>query len=198
MKLNIVILTKDEPEAFRLIAHTCECCDPTDTVTVWDDFSEVGWVGVIRSLQAVYLFDFQQHRVNRNFSDHRNAVKDLLPAGEWILMLDADEWFESDFFDHMRRLPVIRPECDAFAPARCNGFYDPTNPTRPVFNPDTKLTCYPDHQPRMFKNIPAIHYENAIHEWLRGCTMGKLLGKDHTIYHHKPITWRNRYQEFDK
>lgn len=197
MKVNVVILTKEEPQAFRLIGRVCELIDPGDAVIVWDDYSNPEWLAILDFYRQVYRFSFYQHSLNSDFSAHRNAVKDKVPHGEWIVMLDADEWILPGFFVRLKREIASRPGVDGLFVSRFSTWY-PTDTLFEITEPDwPKLVSsdsYPDWQPRVFRNLPHMRFVRPVNEWFENfANAPRIQGKDITILHHKPKDWKNRY-----
>lgn len=204
MKLNIVILTKDEPEAFRLIARVCELSRPEDRVIVWDDFSCVTWLGMLRYWQQVFPFEYRQHEWDHSFCRHRNAVKPVIHPGEWVVMIDADEWVGKAFLRSIRNAIERHPKADSFLISRVNGFYphavvskmpEPDWDNLKFWDKTGPFPSYPDWQPRVWRNDPDICYVHDVCNWFSGTkTTVELSGKDVSLFHFKSKYWFNRYK----
>ncbi len=104
-----------------------------------------------------------------DFGAQRNAMLSQC-SGDWILYLDADERLAPATWSMLPSL--LSPDCP-------EGFFFP----RMTFHPDQAhcmagLGLWPDLQLRLFKNLPGIRFERAVHERLRGLNgkRGLLLG----------------------
>lgn len=196
MKLHIVILTKNEPEAFRLISRVCETKRSEDRVIIWDDLSGVGWRCMLNYYRQIYPLEYHQHAWNSSFCNHRNSVKPIIPEGEWVVMLDADEWIEPTFLQRVHIAIEEHPKADSFLISRVNGYYNHLSDSK-MPEPDwsnVQAENWPDWQPRVFKNIPEICYVHDVFNWFSGCKCTlELSGEGVSLFHFKVRSWTNRY-----
>lgn len=177
--MNIVVMTKGEWQAFILVTELLRQMSSRDRLLVWDDESPADWVHQMNKLTRV-----ANDPLCGNFGEHRNRVKNQFLEGEWILMLDADEFIQPDFLYAVGREMDVG-ERDALYFERRNTFWEDTGSIVPPI-PDYSKPYRPDFQGRAFRNIPAIHYEGIIHEALHDYDWPAYLsGKPFTIIHHK-------------
>ena len=121
LPLTVIITTKDEPEAFRLIGRICEQVAPGDEVIIEDDQSQPEFIEGIKFYRAVYpCLQLVSHALNDDFSTHRNYMHEVVPRGRWMVLLDADEWVSMRFLGAIRRQIALNPEVDVFGLARVN------------------------------------------------------------------------------
>lgn len=188
--MNFVVMTKGEWQAFALVLELRKQCSASDNLLVWDDFSPDNWVE-----QMTDLAEVKQDAANRNMGEHRNRVKQHFPFGEWIVMLDADEWVQPGFVESLRTRVDAEPGADVFYLERHNSYWDDTGS---VVVPDVDYSkpFRPDYQPRGFRNSNAIRYSGAIHEGFESYHWPLFLrGPPFTLIHHRKNSPR-RYADW--
>lgn len=196
MTINFVVMTKDEPQAFRLMKEINRQYDPeTDTLTVWDDYSSPEWLSECYSV-AEGRWNVVQHRLNEDFSDHRNAALRSLPDEEWVLFLDADEMIQSGFISGIKSRIDQNPESDFLIFPRFNTWWNEHgNDQTPVVPPDDP-PFDGDRQGRGILNGRGIYWKNRVHEVVTGQKSSlNFYGNPFTILHHRENTVR-RYTYF--
>lgn len=178
--ITFTVMTKDEPEAFRLLEILHLQLRRHHHILILDDFSNESYYRHLASFADYWRPNclLYRHALNQHFSQHRNYVKGLVPHGEWIVMLDADEVVMPGFVEGVSKTLRENPEADALFFQRSNSFYDPPEDSTPPVPDFTKpFPGGDDFQPRGFLNVPNIYYvkprDNELqgykHEvWLKG------------------------------
>lgn len=105
----------------------------------------------IAKMYTDYIYDFQW---TNNFSDARNYAQ-MKATGEWILVLDADEYVDQDNF-----VEAIQ-ELRSF-PSTVDSLYCTIYNFVGVYGEEV----IQHHNMRFYRNIPSLHYIRAIHEQL--------------------------------
>lgn len=188
--MNVVILTKDEWQAFELVIEVHRQMEAGDTLLVWDDCSSPQWLAQMKDIAEVKI-----DPANKNLSDHRNRVKAHIPPGEWIVMIDADERIQPGFLAALNA-KIKLTDCDAMWLERHNTYWDSRGQIVPPSTIDYAKPFDPDYQPRLFRNLPEIHFENPIHHVLNGHKKAEFLkGPPFTIIHHRQNCPR-QYENF--
>lgn len=178
--MNIVVMTKDEPCAFDLVRELEAQMNGRHRLLVWDDFSSPEW---LRSMSV--LAEVRQNALQSHFANHRNRVKCQFRDGEWILMLDADEWIQPGFIAAMELETSGVDGRDVMFFERRNTFHEDTGSSDHP-SVDYRRPFKPDFQGRAFLNLPHIRYEGHVHEGLKGFDWPVYLkGPPFTIIHHK-------------
>jgi glycosyltransferase involved in cell wall biosynthesis len=190
--MHIVVMTKDEVEAFRLLAEATTQVDSDDRVYILDDYSSDEYICKVRSEFPMCVV--VQHALCDNFSMHRNSVKSVVPDGEWIVMLDADEMVMPGFVRGVQETICRFSNVDALYFQRYNTLYRDGESDVPR-QPSEGEKFNDDFQGRGFKNRSEICYSGIVHEQLGGFKLCMLLsGKPFTILHHKSVNKVERYR----
>lgn len=174
MNIHVGIMCHLEEELFRLLTRLREC-GSVGTVQVLDDFSGNGYDTYVESLCREYGFRFAQRHLNLDFSAQRNHLMSLMPKGDFMAMLDADEMVPVCFFDHASTFIEANPESDSVSIARKNVTIGYDNSHRIVM----------ERHVRIFRNVDYIHFGGRIHEGQRGLRNTIVLPPEDEIEHTK-------------
>lgn len=179
-------MTKGELQAFSLVVELLRQMNPHDRLMVWDDFSPKDWVEqMVQALRCVrpqtaFLF---QDAVNNHFGEHRNRAKQHFPNGEWIFMVDADEWIQDGLISGLNEIISEDGETDAIFLERQNTFWQDTGTLVP---PGRDESSPSEFQGRAFLNYPWIRFERHVHEGIVGFLHPRYLkGGPFCLIHHK-------------
>lgn len=121
-----------------------------DEIVIVDSFSSDNTISVGKK----YTHNIYSHKFDSNFSIIRNFGIDKV-KNEWIIVLDADEFFSNNAELIIRQL-ISNNNVDGYL-----------FPRRNYINKNNYLKYgyfYPDYQLRLFKNIKKIRYYGQIHE----------------------------------
>lgn len=191
--LTVVISTKDEPEAFRLVSRICEQAQSEDEIIILDDYSHETFTAALRFYAAVYPFlRVISHELNDDFSAHRNFVHRFIRLGRWMVLLDADEWVSKSFLSAIREKIQANPSVDVFALARINTLHNGDQWSQPEIDWNNlrsgRYQNYPDFQRRVHIRSDKIRWVNRMHNVLAGgMRIMTLEGPDLSLYHHKAL-----------
>jgi hypothetical protein len=176
-KINVAILThNDEPGPILLWRLGSMIYHGLSKVAVLDDFSDFLYSTFIRKLCNDFNFSFLQRRLDGDFSAQKNAALDMLPTGEWVLQIDADEVVTPSAFDDFTTAIEQNPGYDSFVVWRHNvHIYD-----------DLREKITDEQHIRLFKNQPHIRFKNKIHEAVHGCVSTGQIPDTNPILHVKP------------
>lgn len=146
MKLTVCYMVKNE--ASNLPRSLASIRGAWDELIVVDTGSE----DATRAIAASFGAQVLDVPWCDDFSAPRNAAVDAA-QGDWILFLDADEYFESDgsLRERIEEL-VTSSEKDAWLILRKN------------MSDMDGTSCSMDYAVRLVRNMPAIRYEGRIHE----------------------------------
>lgn len=170
MKINVALLTHNEPEETERVLAQLVACRP-GVVQVLDDFSIQPFSDKLQWLcEKKYGFGFAQRHLDRNFgldgirdynfSDQRNACLDLLPKDEWVMTLDADEMLSlPSFFKQASDQMEAAPDVDCWDIVRRNT----------VVREDRNDVSEEVHR-RFFRNDGKVRWVGAVHEQPMGWT----------------------------
>ena len=156
MNIHIGVMCHLEEDLFRLLSRLRECREygNVGVVQVLDDFSGHGYDTYVAGLCTEYGFRFQQRKLDYDFSAQRNYLMSLLPRGDFIGMLDADEMVPPYFFTRCAQVLEQNPEADALSISRKNV----------VIGYDGSQRITMERHPRVFKNLETVFWNGTIHE----------------------------------
>ena len=182
--INCVVMTKNDPEAFRIICALARQLEllGRGKLLVVDDHSQEIYLRSLIMIAGVHTnVDVVQRHLAANFAEQRNYAMTLLPHGEWVLFVDADEWVDWDFIGEMTSLVSEQNDIDVWYIPRLNTDYDDRGGMRfekefivktiPRSRPDYRSlvegdhgASYPDYQGRLIRNAPDVRFVGAVHE----------------------------------
>lgn len=190
LKLTQCLIVKNEEKNLSKALEWGK--DLADEQIVVDTGSEDNTVLIAQELGAKVLhFNWTD-----NFSEARNyAISQC--SGDWILFLDADEYFEE------REVPLIRPLIEkvdsqsVFVRGKEYRYNIIETPWVNVHNNSVTK------QARIFKNVPYLRYSGALHEQLHAAEGGYrqiYTVKDSPAIYHTGYAWStdNKMQEKGK
>lgn len=184
IKLNVVILTHNEEEVFRLLDILKQQKRLDTKVFIVDDYSDTEYYERLVRVAKNDNIELYQHSLNNNFAEHRNFILNIIPKNEWIVMLDADEVVNEKLLVNLVKT-TQNDEYDVFRLPRINTLGETSFDIPEVNWRKPQGIQYPDLQGRVFKNN-GTRYEGKVHEQLTGYIQDKVLkGKYFTILHHK-------------
>jgi len=130
--------------------------DLADEICVVDTGSTDGTVGYLKEMQSENTLKFAEFKWCDDFSAARNASLDMA-TGDWILILDADEWIYLDQFETIRKL-MSDPNIDIWEFSILSFMQDPHWVKKPV--------VIKGFVERMFRNGKGFKYEGIVHNKL--------------------------------
>lgn len=149
MKISACYITKNEEDNLRRSIGSLQ--GQVDEIVVADTGSEDGTVAVAEAMGAqVYHYSWQD-----DFAAARNFALSKA-TGDWLILLDADEYFTEETSGNIRKLLEQVNE-------RYNCIFVQ------IVNWDKDKQEEQDrfYQLRLAKNLPGLAYKGAVHEWPR-------------------------------
>jgi hypothetical protein len=133
-----------------------------------------------------YSFDF-----NNNFSDMKNFMTEMC-TGDWIVNLDADEIPHEYLIKNLSAILEQNPDVDMAVVPRINTVEGITEEHLKLWGwrmNEKGWINYPDGQGRIFKRLPKIKWQGAVHEKLTGYENFAFLPEveEFSLYHPKTI-----------
>jgi glycosyltransferase involved in cell wall biosynthesis len=147
MKLSACVITKNEEKTLPMCLQSVQSI--VDEIIVVDTGSKDNTVEVAKSFGAqVYHFEW----VN-DFSKAKNYALSKA-TGDWIIFLDADEYFTSESIPLIKEVikDAEAKDCDLIISLMCN------------FDKTSKQMINSVYHVRIFRRHPEIQYVGAIHE----------------------------------
>lgn len=147
MRISACYITKNEEHNIRRSIESLR--GQVDEIIVADTGSEDGTVAVAKSMGArVYHYSWQD-----DFAAARNFALSKA-TGDWLILLDADEYFTVETAGNIRALlEQVKENCNCLFVQIVNWDKD-KNEEQDRF-----------YQLRLAKNVPGLAYKGAVHEW---------------------------------
>jgi len=169
------------------IVVQCDIGNTTDNVRdVLDKFSE--HVRVV------------EYALDRNFAAFKNNLKRCCKC-EWIFQIDADEYPDEYLIAMLPTILESNKDVDVLWVPRINTVdgLQAEDIRRWKWNVDKNgRVNFPDYQCRIFRNLPEIEWQNAVHEVIKGHrSHGQLPANDeYCLIHPKTIDRQRRQNAF--
>ena len=147
MKISACYITKNEENNIRRSIESLQ--GQVDEIIVADTGSDDDTVAVAKSMGAqVYNYSWQD-----DFAAARNFALSKA-TGDWLVLLDADEYFTEETAGNIR---ILLENVDE----RCNSIFVQ------IINWDKDKNEEQDrfYQLRLAKNVPGLAYKGSVHEW---------------------------------
>jgi glycosyltransferase involved in cell wall biosynthesis len=211
MKISFLVTCHNEDQELKrllkqlldhIVSHNCE-----DEIVVLDDYStNIETQKIIDS--SIPNIKFYQRRLDGDFSAHKNFGTSKC-NNPWICQLDADEYLAEGLLWNLHDIIENNPEVELFRVPRINLVRGLTQEdahkwgwqvgTLPQF-PDIPIVNWQsgDHQSRIYKNDPRIHWHRKLHETVIGASMVCVIpvDPDYAIIHDKTIERQRQQNEF--
>lgn len=138
--------------------------------------------------------------LNRNFAAYKNNLKKNC-TGQWIIQIDADEYFSDYFIQNLHLILQANPEVEVFLLGRINTVEGLTQEHCNKWNwkvDDKGRINFPDLQTRILQNSPKINWASRVHEVLVGHRQFSTfpLDDEFCIIHHKTIEKQEHQNNF--
>lgn len=150
MKITACSIVKNEEQNIARSIESYE--DAVDEIIIVDTGSSDTTVEICKSYKARILF----YKWNNDFAAAKNYALEQA-EGDWIIFLDADEWFEPKL--DRKIITDILKQIDNIA--------DGLMTTLCEYNPITQKVFSKEKTTRIFRNLTQICFQGRIHERLK-------------------------------
>lgn len=193
--INYCITVHNELTEFgALIAMLVENKLPEDKIFVLHDGTDVSEdvysaIQNVCEINDIVYFDYSLYN---DFSQFKNKLKSLVPEGEYIFQLDADEMITMSLVKSINGI-VKTNDTDLIYISRRNLVEGITKEHLVLWQwtqDENGFINYPDLQGRLYKNLPYIKWEGKVHERIVGAKTTMVLPDqpyDWAILHNKTI-----------
>ena len=197
MKISYAITVCNELEEIkRLIPFLLEHKRPEDEIVVlWDENGDLKvWEYVISIPEPRHFRDY----FNKNFAEWKNKLS-LICKGDYIFQIDADEIPNDLLIEHLPT--ILENNVDVILVPRINTVQGITPQHIQAWGwkqNEKGWLQWPDHQWRIYKNIPDIKWKNKVHEILDGYKTYSGLPEleEYAIYHPKTIERQEKQNNY--
>jgi starch synthase len=154
MKISVSMIAMNEE---RNMARALSSCGFADEIVVVDGGSTDSTLEILRAHDSVVLI---QHPWENHFGKQRQVSLEHC-TGEWVIRLDPDEAFSKEFETGIRDLlSSAAPDVIGYNIRQCNLVGNENYYSKAFDNFETN--------PRIWRNMPGIRWQQQIHEILGG------------------------------
>lgn len=141
-----------------------------------------------------------QFPLKGDFASFKNNLKKNC-TGDWIFQIDADEYLDINFLQHLHVILQDNPTVDLFLVPRINKVEGLTEEhiKKWGWNVDSQgWVNFPDYQTRILQNSPKINWVSKVHEVLTGHSNFTMLPaqEEYCLVHIKDIQRQERQNNF--
>lgn len=168
-----ITVCNEYDEFVRLINHLLNYVDlSTDEIVVLHDTSKSDE----RILEFVHNhvnynnIKFISEKFNKHFADWKNRFKTICTK-DYIFQIDADEIPSEFLLQNIKTILFSNPSIELYWVPRENYVSDITDEHIAKWSwriDNLGRINFPDYQARLFKNLPAIRWQNPVHEIIIG------------------------------
>lgn len=193
--ISFLITCKNEGYQLQLLLERLLEYKDNNECIILDDFTEdEDTKNVLQNISGTQFFKVYQHKLDRNYSEHKNYGKSLC-KGKYIFQIDADELPSKILLDNLKEIIELNNDIDLFWIPRINDFkgVNPDNARQWGWRlspyEDRLIVNWPDPQGRLFKNVPYMEWKRRLHEKVEGAkTFVHLPSEfDFSLLHNKTI-----------
>jgi glycosyltransferase involved in cell wall biosynthesis len=192
----------EHAELERLLEQLDNNIRDIDEVVIQLDTTATDEVKAVADKYNVMGSKCEYHRIifglNGDFASFKNNLKSHCTR-DYIFQIDADEYISENLIIYLQSILDLNPEIELFAVPRINTVEGLTQEHIQKWgwnvNQDGWVN-YPDHQTRIFKNIPEIKWINKVHERLSGWKTLANLPKGYDLIHPKTIEKQEKQNSF--
>jgi len=137
--------------------------------------------------------------LNKDFATYKNELKKHC-SGKFIFQIDADELVAPEMLELLPQIIEANPEVDLYYVPRINTVsgITPEHIQKWGWKYENERVNWPDYQTRIYRNIPEIKWENAVHEIIKGYKYFTMLPAvdELALIHHKTIEKQEKQNNF--
>lgn len=188
-------------ELERLLDQLNEHIRPEDEILVQLDTTATAEVKAVAEKYNVGT-KYDYHRIffglNNDFASFKNNLKEHCTK-DYIFQIDADEYMSEELIYDINDILEVNPDIEMFSVPRVNTVEGLTEAHIKQWgwyvNQDGWVN-YPDHQNRIFKNKPEIHWVNKVHEKIIGAMVTCPLPEGYDLIHPKTIDRQEKQNNY--
>lgn len=182
-------------ELERLLNQLSSSIRDEDEIVVQMDITATEEVkAVINKYKLMNYF----HPLNKDFATFKNNLKSLCTK-DYIFQIDADEYLSEELLTYLPAILENNSDVEMFSVPRINTVEGLTEAHIKQWgwyvNPDGWIN-YPDHQNRILKNKPEIHWVNKVHEKIVGAMVTTTLPDGFELIHPKTIDRQEKQNNY--
>ena len=195
--ISYLITCKNEGYQLQLLLEVLYKYKTDNECIILDDYTDdIDTLSVLNNIKQDEsgFFKIFQHRLDNNYSVHKNFGKDLC-MGKWIFQIDADEFPSLTLMENLKEIILLNENVDLFWIPRINDFIGVTEEHASSWGwrlsdyEGRKIVNWPDPQGRLLANLPHLKWERRLHEKVEGARIVSKLPHEfeYAIFHNKTI-----------
>ena len=196
-KLFISYLVTTKNTGFELqflLERLCKYGQNNECIILDDYSDESVTLQVLNNISDNSFFKVHKHKLDRNYSEHKNYGKSLC-QGKYIFQIDDDELPTETLLESLNELIELNSDVDLFWIPRINDFKGVTIENSRQWGwrltpyEDRLIVNWPDPQGRLFKNVSYIEWKRRLHEKIEGAKTYVHLPSvyEYALHHNKTI-----------
>lgn len=177
-RIGLAVIIKNEIDLLNEFVAKNDIINLFAEIKFLDGFSGDGTYEKLKEYDKQGWCKIYQRDLNFNFSEQRNYLNSLMKS-EYIMRLDIDEYMNKNL---MKFIENFKDEKDLYII------------NRQELIDDESLEFVPTSI--FYRNNEIIHWENRIHETLKGFEEKELLSNEYLIIHNKTGKRQNKQNKF--
>ena len=182
-------------ELDRLLKQLTEHIRPEDEIVVQMDITATDEVkDVVNKYKLMNYF----HPLNKDFATFKNNLKGLCTK-DYIFQIDADEYLSEELLAYLPAILEDNNRVEMFSVPRINTVEGLTQEHIKQWGwrvDERGWVNYPDHQNRILKNKPEIHWVNKVHEKIIGAMTTTEIPPGLDLIHPKTIDRQEKQNNY--
>ena len=172
--ISYLVTTKNTGYSLQILFERLSKYSENNECIILDDYSDDSdTLQVFENLSNSNFFKVYKHKLDRNYSEHKNYGKSLC-QGKYIFQIDDDELPTETLLENLKDIIELNNDVDLFWIPRINDFKGVNNQNAAQWGwklspyEDRLIVNWPDPQGRLFKNLPHIEWKRRLHEKIEG------------------------------
>jgi len=172
--ISYLVTTKNTGYGLQPLLDRLSKYSENNECVILDDYSDdQNTLQVLNSISNTNFFRIYKHKLDRNYSEHKNYGKSQC-LGEYIFQIDDDELPSETLLENLKELIELNNDIELFWIPRINDFKGVNQQNSAQWGwrltpyEDRLIVNWPDPQGRLFKNLPHIEWKRRLHEKIEG------------------------------
>jgi glycosyltransferase involved in cell wall biosynthesis len=172
--ISYLVTCKNTGYSLQILLERLSKYSENNECIILDDYSDVAdTLQVLENLSNSNFFKVYKHKLDRNYSEHKNYGKSQC-KGDYIFQIDDDELPSETLLENLKDLIQLNNDVDLFWIPRINDFKGVNAENSRQWGwrltpyEDRLIVNWPDPQGRLFKNVSYIEWKRKLHEKVEG------------------------------
>ena len=172
--ISYLVTCKNTGYSLQILLERLSKYSENNECIILDDYSDdIDTLQVLENLSNSNFFKVYKHKLDRNYSEHKNYGKSQC-KGDYIFQIDDDELPSETLLENLKDLIQLNNDVDLFWIPRINDFKGVNAENSRQWGwrltpyEDRLIVNWPDPQGRLFKNVSCIEWKRKLHEKVEG------------------------------